>query len=95
MQVASCERSPDSPAVTNARTGIRTSEECAKDVMEIEAAVLPLIAKGFRDPLGLHPKEKEIPAAYWKFLKFSGDYKEAAGKGIKYTGIEIARNQWL
>jgi hypothetical protein len=50
-----------------------------------------LIAKGFKDPLGLHPKENEIPAAYWKFLKFSGDYKEAEGKGIKYTAIEIAR----
>lgn len=50
-----------------------------------------LIAKGFKDPLGLNPKENEIPAAYRKFLKFSGDYKEAAGKGIKYTAIEIAR----
>ncbi len=50
-----------------------------------------LIAKGFKDPLGLHPKETEIPAAYWKFLKFSTDYKEAEGKGIKYTAIEIAR----
>jgi hypothetical protein len=50
-----------------------------------------LIAKGFRDPLGLNPTETEIPATYWKFLKFSADYKEAAGKGIKYTAIEIAR----
>jgi hypothetical protein len=50
-----------------------------------------LIAKGFKDPLGLNPRETEIPAAYWKFLTFSGDYKEAAGKGIKYTAIEIAR----
>jgi hypothetical protein len=50
-----------------------------------------LVAKGFKDPLGLHPTENEIPATYWKFLKFSGDYKEAEGKGIKYTAIEIAR----
>jgi hypothetical protein len=50
-----------------------------------------LIARGFKDPLGLHPKEIEIPMAYWKFLKFSGDYKEAQGNGIKYTAIEVAR----
>jgi hypothetical protein len=50
-----------------------------------------LIAKGFKDPLGMYPTEIEIPAAYWKFLNFSGDYKEAQGKGIKYTAIEIAR----
>jgi hypothetical protein len=50
-----------------------------------------LIAKGFKDPLGLNPKETTIPAEYWRFLQFNADYKEASGKGIKYTAIEIAR----
>jgi hypothetical protein len=50
-----------------------------------------LIARGFKDPLGLNPKEVEIEASYWKFLKFTSDYKEAEGKGIKFTGIEVAR----
>ena len=50
-----------------------------------------LIAKGFKDPLGLNPTEIEIEASYWKFLKFTGDYKEAEGKGFKFTGIEVAR----
>jgi hypothetical protein len=50
-----------------------------------------LTAKGFKDPLGLNPKEIEIEAPYWKFLKFAGDYKEAEGKGIKFTGIEVAK----
>jgi hypothetical protein len=50
-----------------------------------------LVARGFKDPLGLNPKEKEIESSYWKFLKFTGDYKEAEGKGIKFTGIEVAR----
>jgi hypothetical protein len=50
-----------------------------------------LIAKGFKDPLGVSPKEIEIDASYWKFLKFTGDYKEAEGKGMKFTGIEVAK----
>ena len=52
-----------------------------------------LIARGFRDAIvpNSNPKEVEIPAEYWKFLKFSGDYKNASGKGIGYTDIEIAR----
>lgn len=50
-----------------------------------------LIAREFKDLLVPNPKEIEIPAEHWKFSKFGSDYKNASGKGIGYTDIEIAR----
>jgi hypothetical protein len=50
-----------------------------------------LIAKGLLEPVGANPKEINIPAEYWRFLKFKSDYKEAEGKGIKFTAIVVAR----
>jgi hypothetical protein len=50
-----------------------------------------LIAKGLLEPVGTNPKEINIPAEYWRFLKFKSDYKEAEGKGIKFTAIVVAR----
>lgn len=50
-----------------------------------------LLARGFKDPLGINPKQMDIPAEYWRFLRFKSDYLEAEGKGIKFTAIVVAR----
>ncbi len=53
-----------------------------------------LIAKGFRDPVGLRAKEIYIPAAQWRFLRFDGDFSAASGKGMAYTAVLVTRRLW-
>jgi hypothetical protein len=50
-----------------------------------------LVARGFLHPIRRHIMEKEIPAAQWRIIRFTGDYTQAQGPGIKYSGIAIAR----
>jgi hypothetical protein len=49
-----------------------------------------LIARGFHDPVG-NRGEIDIPSAEWRLLRFNGDYTNAAGSGLRYIGITIAR----
>jgi hypothetical protein len=50
-----------------------------------------LVARGFRHPIRRHVMEVEIPAAQWRIIHFTGDYSQAQGQGIKYSGIAIAQ----
>jgi hypothetical protein len=49
-----------------------------------------LVARGFHDPVG-NQGEVDIPSAEWRLLRFNGDYTNAAGSGLRYIGITVAR----
>jgi hypothetical protein len=49
------------------------------------------IAKGFRHPIGPRTKERMIPAAHWRIIRFNGDFTEAQGQSFKYCGIAVAK----
>jgi hypothetical protein len=52
-----------------------------------------LVARGFLHPIRQHVMELEIPAAHWRIIRLTGDYTQAQGQGIKYSGIAITRSR--
>jgi hypothetical protein len=51
-----------------------------------------LVAKGFAPPVGSDSGELEIPVAYWRLIRFNGDYTQAKGQELQYVGITVARS---